>query len=607
MNVNFLILILFILIVYNFRKNNEQFNLPKDKLKVNKSHGLASILRSSNTILVAADINDDHMDKLPLPESVKDEFTEWIDKGFISVVKDQMFCGGCWAFAVCATLTDRLVIATNKKWDPPFGLSEQVLISCGEEMDFKNYFGCEGGIPQFAIEGLNIEGVPIDHPCLECHGTVEDKSNSSSRDSGVVNPNVSGCSNGGIVASTIHSWWQNGCDTNASCSISNGVSACKCSVIKDKITSVKDFEPEIEYEKYRKYKTVGEAHSYTSQGPGAERKTLDLWPDIPQNIIKENIIRMKKAIYYEGPITVAYSVSSDFHDFWKNVTSDNYYKYNGSGTMLGGHAVCIVGWKKTTDGTPVWIIKNSWGENGGYGFPNGATTIDPISGKDIPKYLGGFYNHIMGINDSFVESNSCGAHPDLHVPDIKRLLPNKGKDIPKEYFKTMTIREIYLQNNGISPSSIDTEKPTKKQSIIDTTKYNIIILTPMTITQKIISDFFSNSNNYYIIASNDEEIINKIIKLLPNKILSYSEFLKFTNDLIENIKGYIVVGVKGDFNNYYYTFGNPITWKTNFKNTITNKSATLKKFSSDLESNIQGMLISSPIAFVSSKNENFFI
>lgn len=61
-----------------------------------------------------------------------------------------------------------------------------------------------------------------------------------------------------------------------------------------------------------------------------------------------------------GPLYVAFSVYSDFPTYKSGV-----YEHR-SGSYLGGHAVELMGWG-TENGTPYWLIKNSWNEQWGNG------------------------------------------------------------------------------------------------------------------------------------------------------------------------------------------------------------------------------------------------
>ena len=626
-----LLLIIFIFFItfiflYWYWNRQERLEPPLDRSALRDPMQLpANIYRATNTILTASGIFSDEMDSLKLPDSVRDNFNEWVEKGFISPVKDQMLCGGCWAFATCSSLADRLSIATAGKWYAPFGLSEQALISCGGEMGMDFYQGCEGGIPEFAIQILSTTGVPADSKCLECGGVVIAGGGSGAqRGGGVVNPNDSGtCKMGGnVYAATDYTYWQTGCDGNTSCNLSPA-STCPCSIITTEFKKLNSSETPFDI----KYKTIGEGHTYTSHGADGQQKTVDLWPDIPKDIIAQNVERMKKAIYYEGPITIGYRVTSDFYQYWPTVTADNYYRYDGRSPMTGGHAVVIVGWKKMADGTPVWIIKNSWGANGGYGFTD-PKWVDPVTGKTVSKYLGGFWNHVMGENDSFVESNAVGAHPDLTIPVISQYLPNNGADLPSEWFRTHTLRDIYEASlNGVpakptptpqpvtpvTPTPAPTPTPTPQPvtpvtptpmptpipqilPAITSNKFNVVTLTADDLSQQAIGDFFSKRQNLYMVGAESVDTLKQVLMYLPVSIaLSEVQLREIIDNVTKYVKGYVIIAAKGDTNNYYYIFGDPMYWGSLFNTTYAGRAATLYKFTSDVYAKFSGLSSTSPI------------
>lgn len=550
----------------------------------NPMHLSADVFRVTNTILTSVGPFSNRMDKLPMPP-VTDSFNEWIDKGLVSPIKDQMLCGGCWAFATCASLADRLSIATHGKWYPPFGLSEQVLVSCGGSMGMKFYQGCQGGIPHFAIDALSKEGVPVDSKCDSCG--QKKSSGGSSRGGGVVNPNnTSTCSNGGnVYASTDYTWWQTGCNEGASCSLSSAAT-CGCQEVTAELKQV------LGSAIGTRYKTIGEAHNYCSHGKNNELHTVDLWPQIPQSVIDDNVVRMKKAIYYDGPITVGYRVTKDFYTFWPTSSADNYYKYDGRSPMVGGHAVVIVGWKKMKDGTPVWIVKNSWGVNGGYGFPNAPKWTNPTTGKVESKYIGGFWNHIMGKNDSFIESNASGAHPDLTIPEISKYIP---ANIPKNWFDTMTLHQIYKMGQGQAPTpspspsqSLPSPSPSPSPSTspapLHSNKFHFVLTPPAKLTPTTIGDFF-NSGGLYIIGS-EPSLLNSLMAILPPNPLSQNDVQTVINNARTTIKGQIAIIAQGDMNNYYYLTGDPSQWSDIYSTNFVQPVATIKKVAFELHSSL---------------------
>ena len=85
-----------------------------------------------------------------------------------------------------------------------------------------------------------------------------------------------------------------------------------------------------------------------------------------------------------GPVETAFSVYSDFENYASGV-----YKHTG-GSMLGGHAVRIVGWG-VDSGTKYWKVANSW---------------NPYWGEK------GYFRIERGVNSCGIESQVTGSHAD---------------------------------------------------------------------------------------------------------------------------------------------------------------------------------------------------
>ena len=68
--------------------------------------------------------------------------------------------------------------------------------------------------------------------------------------------------------------------------------------------------------------------------------------------------KIQTEIMTNGPIEVAFTVYEDFLSYKSGV-----YRHT-SGRALGGHAVKMVGWG-VENGSPYWIIVNSWNEGWG--------------------------------------------------------------------------------------------------------------------------------------------------------------------------------------------------------------------------------------------------
>jgi cathepsin B len=90
-------------------------------------------------------------------------------------------------------------------------------------------------------------------------------------------------------------------------------------------------------------------------------------------------------IMTNGPVEVAFSVYRDFLSYTSGVYSHK------TGGLLGGHAVKAIGWG-VSNGTPYWIIANSWGASWGQ--------------------AGTFWIK-KGSNECGIESNVIAGSPDL--------------------------------------------------------------------------------------------------------------------------------------------------------------------------------------------------
>lgn len=94
-----------------------------------------------------------------------------------------------------------------------------------------------------------------------------------------------------------------------------------------------------------------------------------------------NPAAIKKDLMNNGPVNTGFMVYEDFRDYKSGV-----YRKK-SDTLLGGHAVKIVGWGKE-NGEEYWVVQNSWspswGEDGFFriafgecGIDSGATSVRP--------------------------------------------------------------------------------------------------------------------------------------------------------------------------------------------------------------------------------------
>merc|ERR1711990_89440 len=99
---------------------------------------------------VYADIKDIKVSDLPAS-------VDWRDKGAISAVKDQGYCGSCWAFATVQSIESYVQIASGNSVEE---LSAQHITSCTpNELTCGGSGGCQGSIPQLGFVYTQLFGL----------------------------------------------------------------------------------------------------------------------------------------------------------------------------------------------------------------------------------------------------------------------------------------------------------------------------------------------------------------------------------------------------------------------------------------------------------------
>jgi len=109
----------------------------------------------------------------PLPAAF-----DWRDvngENYVTPIKDQGYCGSCWAFSGIAAIESKILIETGSP-DYPLDLSEQMLVACGSSM------GCSGGFINDSLTFFTLTGIAkescnpysaIDSICAPCSGWQE--------------------------------------------------------------------------------------------------------------------------------------------------------------------------------------------------------------------------------------------------------------------------------------------------------------------------------------------------------------------------------------------------------------------------------------------------
>ena len=106
--------------------------------------------------------------------------------------------------------------------------------------------------------------------------------------------------------------------------------------------------------------------------------------------LDDNTKAIQSEIYRNGTVTAGFKVYQSFYNFFKTNPMGIYTGPSSNDKLVGGHAICIVGWGVYGD-VKYWIVRNSWGINWGDG---------------------GYFRIEMGKNVCDIESDVWAARPD---------------------------------------------------------------------------------------------------------------------------------------------------------------------------------------------------
>lgn len=97
-----------------------------------------------------------------------------------------------------------------------------------------------------------------------------------------------------------------------------------------------------------------------SDGSGTgDNSTFRLYQTTGAYTVPVDHLSLKTEVFTNGPIEVDFALQQDFQDYKGGV-----YKPDPSSAKLGFHAVALVGWTMH-ESTPVWVVRNSYGERWG--------------------------------------------------------------------------------------------------------------------------------------------------------------------------------------------------------------------------------------------------
>ncbi|KAF4742957.1 hypothetical protein FOZ62_004980, partial [Perkinsus olseni] len=250
-------------------------------------------------------------------------------KDVIGHVRDQSACGSCWAFGTVEAVNDRFCIKSGGKFTEMLSAGE--MTACCNLFHGCLAFGCYGGNPITAWTFLKTKGVVT----------------------------------GSDFVPERYMNWCNGCWPY-------------------------DFEECAHHGKEPDYPGCpSHAHSTPACSSSCHNKKYGTPFDEDRYYTEDYLPHwflhtdsIKKEIMTNGPVSAAFLVYEDFPPYKSGV-----YKHT-TGSLLGGHGVEIIGWG-TENGTPFWLVKNSWNEEWGdagfFKIAQGDCGIDDMILGGTPK------------------------------------------------------------------------------------------------------------------------------------------------------------------------------------------------------------------------------
>jgi hypothetical protein len=292
-------------------------------------------------------------------------FDKWRQEGYLAPPSDQAKCGACYAFAAVGQLADRISIATRRQ--VRHNLSTQFVVSC---LQSRFQYGCGGtlDVPPiylalmpggflggtyrqyvFPYSGQQWDPRPDKDPKSPCYYTPDARACQVSDDEALALPT--------------HCYPPRP-KTGMACT---GTVPCN-------IAYISRWYPDEKKYTYSRVLHLSEntnaGHLYPGR-PEMEHYRLSIPVPMKPQELRNNVRRIKEAIYLYGPVTAVIPIYKDFNEKFKPGTlpwNDPNYVYEVGSTTLGGapntmtglHHVLLVGWGRDARGE-YWVVKNSWG------------------------------------------------------------------------------------------------------------------------------------------------------------------------------------------------------------------------------------------------------
>jgi hypothetical protein len=278
-------------------------------------------------------------------------------------VRNQGWCGACWAFASAFVLQTRLSISTAGKYNLDLSPGAMVLCNMGSEHEF------------VLAKAQVDKGEPYDF-------------NLPSESVDVRRKEVEAVSAVGCGGETLLGAWQY--------IYRFGIPEESCVTYEDNVDDEVDLGHFYDGQKLKtcadlfgdKYDVCPANNDHRQSNLAVGYYHVPGAPATQTNMESGTEADIRREIYHWGPVTTGFSVHADFMAW----DGQGIYRWDGKSEDQGGHAVVIVGWG-AEGGIMYWIIRNSWGEYWGDG---------------------GHFRMVRGVNDCGIEENVIVGLPNMY-------------------------------------------------------------------------------------------------------------------------------------------------------------------------------------------------